>query len=62
MTTVRHILEDKGREVWSVRPGDKVYDAIKMMADKDVGSLVVLGRQQNSRHGHGTPLRPPMCS
>jgi len=42
MTTVRHILEDKDRQVWSVRPGDKVYDAIKMMADKDVGSLVVL--------------------
>jgi CBS domain-containing protein len=42
MTTVRHILEDKGHQVWSVRPGDKVYDAIKMMADKDVGSLVVL--------------------
>ena len=42
MTTIRHILEDKGRQVWSVRPGDKVYDAIKMMADKDVGSLVVL--------------------
>ncbi len=42
MTTVRHILEDKGRQVWAVRPGDKVYDAIKMMADKDVGSLVVL--------------------
>ena len=37
MTTIRHILEDKGRQVWSVRPGDKVYDAIKMMADKDVG-------------------------
>ena len=42
MTTVRHILEDKGRQVWFVRPGDKVFDAIKMMADKDVGSLVVL--------------------
>ncbi|MBR0719377.1 CBS domain-containing protein [Bradyrhizobium liaoningense] len=42
MTTVGHILEEKGHQVWSVRPGDKVYDAIKMMADKDVGSLVVL--------------------
>jgi CBS domain-containing protein len=42
MTTVRHILEEKGHQVWSVRPGDKVYDAIKIMADKDVGSLVVL--------------------
>jgi CBS domain-containing protein len=42
MTTVRHILEEKGHQVWSLRPGDKVYDAIKVMADKDVGSLVVL--------------------
>jgi CBS domain-containing protein len=42
MTIVRRILEDKGRQVWSVHPGDKVYDAIKMMADKDVGSLIVL--------------------
>ena len=42
MTTVCHILEDKGHRVWSVRPDDNVYDAIKMMADKDVGSLVVL--------------------
>ena len=42
MTTVHHILEDKGHQIWSVCPGDMVYDAIKMMADKDVGSLVVL--------------------
>jgi CBS domain-containing protein len=32
----------KGREVWSVRPGDTVYDAISLMADKDVGALMVL--------------------
>ena len=37
MATIRHILEDKGRQVWSVCPGVKIYDAIKMMADK-VGS------------------------
>ena len=42
MMTVGHILEEKGRQVWFVCPSDKVYDAIKMMADKDVGSLVVL--------------------
>lgn len=42
MTTVRHILEDKGCRVWSVRPGDNVFDAIRVMAAKDVGSLVVL--------------------
>jgi CBS domain-containing protein len=42
MTAVRHILDQKGYQVWSVRPGDTVYDAIKLMADKDVGALVVV--------------------
>jgi CBS domain-containing protein len=42
MTAVRHILDQKGYQVWTVRPGDTVYDAIKMMADKDVGALVVV--------------------
>jgi CBS domain-containing protein len=42
MTTVRHILDLKGHQVWSVHPGDTVYDAIKLMADKDVGALLVL--------------------
>jgi CBS domain-containing protein len=32
----------KGHQVWSVRPDDTVYDAIKLMADKDVGALMVL--------------------
>ncbi|MBO0750590.1 MAG: CBS domain-containing protein [Bradyrhizobiaceae bacterium] len=41
MTTVRHILDQKGHEVWSVRPNDTVYDAIKLMADKDIGALMV---------------------
>jgi CBS-domain-containing membrane protein len=42
MTAVRYILDRKGHQVWSVHPDDTVYDAIKMMADKDVGALVVL--------------------
>lgn len=42
MTAVRHILDQKGRQVWSVRPGDTVYEAIRLMADKDVGALMVL--------------------
>jgi CBS domain-containing protein len=42
MTPVHHILDQKGHQVWSVHPGDTVYDAIKMMADKDVGALMVL--------------------
>ena len=42
MTAVHHILDQKGRQVWSVHPDNTVYDAIKKMADNDVGSLVVL--------------------
>jgi CBS domain-containing protein len=42
MTAVRQILDQKGHQVWSLRPGDTVYDAIKMLADKNVGALMVL--------------------
>jgi CBS domain-containing protein len=42
MTTVRRILDQKGHQVWFVHPDDTMYDAIKMMADKNVGALVVL--------------------
>ena len=42
MTTVHQLLDGKGRQVWSARPDESVYDAIKRMADHDVGSLVVL--------------------
>jgi CBS domain-containing protein len=42
MRTVRHLLELKGKDLWSVRPGDTVYDALRLMADKDVGALVVV--------------------
>jgi CBS domain-containing protein len=42
METVRQLLDKKGHEVWSVHPDDSVFDAIKKMADKKIGSLVVL--------------------
>lgn len=42
MTTLRNILQEKRGNIWSVAPDTTVYDAIKMMADKNVGALVVL--------------------
>jgi len=42
MKTVKDLLEDKGTQVFSLAPGDMVYDAIKMMAEKGVGALLVL--------------------
>ena len=40
--TVRHLLEQKGRNVWTISADAKVLDAVAKMADKDVGSLVVM--------------------
>ena len=42
METVQQLLDEKGHEVYSVHPDDSVFDAIKKMADKNIGSLVVL--------------------
>ena len=42
MATVNHLLRQKGREVHTVSPDDSVFDAIRQMAEKDVGSLVVI--------------------
>ncbi len=42
MATIRQLLNRKGHEVLSVRADETVYDAIKKMADRNVGSLVVM--------------------
>ncbi|HEX7233314.1 MAG TPA: CBS domain-containing protein [Candidatus Binatia bacterium] len=42
MKTVRDILEVKGRAVWSIDPASSVFDALRLMAEKEIGALVVL--------------------
>jgi CBS domain-containing protein len=42
MATVKQLLQGKGHEVWSIGPDASVYDAVAMMADKEVGALVVM--------------------
>ena len=42
MTTLKMLLKDKGHDVWSVHPDDTVLDAIKMLAKKDIGALIVI--------------------
>ena len=42
MTTVRQLLDRKGSKLWSIHPDATVFDAIAKMAEKDVGSLVVM--------------------
>jgi predicted transcriptional regulator len=40
--TIKNILGQKGRSVWSISPDATVFDALTKMAKKDVGSLVVM--------------------
>lgn len=42
MKLVKHILDGKGNEIWAVASSDSVLDAIKMMAEKRVGALLVI--------------------
>ncbi len=42
MVTVRQILKNKGSQVWSVEPTAMVYSALQLMADKEIGALLVL--------------------
>lgn len=42
MRNVRDILRDKGTAVYSISPDASVYDALRLMAEKNVGSLLVL--------------------
>ncbi len=42
MKLVKHLLDAKGRNIISVDPGLSVLDAIKLMADKRVGALIVM--------------------
>ena len=49
MKTVREILQIKGHNIWSINPDATVYEALKMMADKEVGALLVI----DQGHIHG---------
>jgi CBS domain-containing protein len=42
MITVKEILQTKGHEVISITPDTTVYESLTIMADKNVGALVVL--------------------
>ncbi len=40
--TIAEILDLKGSDVWCIAADAKVYDALEIMSDKNVGALVVL--------------------
>jgi CBS domain-containing protein len=42
MQTIRQILKSKGRKTWTITPNTRVFDALQVMAEKDVGALLVV--------------------
>lgn len=46
MKTVNSILESKGNEVYSISSTSSVFDALLMMADKEIGALLVMDNKQ----------------
>jgi CBS domain-containing protein len=42
MKKISDILAGKGSSIYSVRPTDTVYDALKVLMEKNIGALVVL--------------------
>jgi CBS domain-containing protein len=42
MKSVKDILKGHGREVWSVSPATTAFEALEVMADKNIGALLVV--------------------
>ncbi len=42
MDTIRQLLRDKGQHIWSVSPDATVYEALQLMAEKDIGAVLVM--------------------
>ena len=42
MTTVKHVLDNKGHDVHFIHPDASVFDALKIMEAYNIGSLLVL--------------------
>jgi len=42
MHTVKELLREKGSEVWTIAPKVTVYEALELMAAKNIGALVVI--------------------
>ncbi len=42
MRTIKHILDRKSRELAIIEPEKSVFEALKLMADKNIGSVIVM--------------------
>ncbi|MDE2342092.1 MAG: CBS domain-containing protein [Betaproteobacteria bacterium] len=46
MNSVKTILKEKSSTFWAIQPDAKVIDALRLMAEKNVGALMVMDNEQ----------------
>ncbi|MCE5208280.1 MAG: CBS domain-containing protein [Chloroflexi bacterium] len=46
MTTVRQVLNQKSKDIYSVEPQATILDALRLMAEKDIGAVLVIENDQ----------------
>ena len=46
MTNIRQLLQNKGSDVWSVSPDSSIFDALTLMAEKNIGALLVVDSEE----------------
>ena len=46
MKLVKHILDSKENAIWHITPDESVLDAIKLMAEKKIGALLVMENEK----------------
>jgi CBS domain-containing protein len=70
---IRELLNDKGTEVWSIAPTETVYEALALMAEKNIGAVPVMegerlvgiiSERDYTRHGilQGRPAKDTLVS
>ncbi len=47
MESVKDILNHKGKQVWAVNPETKVLEALKLMAEKNIGAVLVVDQNED---------------
>ena len=55
---IKKLLDSIGRDVDTVSPDETVYDALALMAKKEIGALVVVENGKTGGNSFRTGLRP----
>lgn len=46
MCTIRELLTEKGKEIYTISPNATVFEAASLMAEKDIGALIVIDEEK----------------